>query len=177
MLSRDDFVGKAMLIYAAVKAFERDYLGPQEYAWTLTDCSFLHALLTCNDSEVVDTVNAWLVSDLWPLSELMWFSGPLPTYKAIYEFSNVLSRSLDRHCFAYRIKDKRYRKLEIGTLSGEVRELGQNADRWLLGCVSKKRDNFRAKENRMIEKEACQFFGCKFLGEAVNVPEGPRGLF
>jgi HD superfamily phosphohydrolase len=63
MLSRDDFAGKIMLIYATVTAYTAGDLGPSRYAWTLTDYELVGRLLRSKDN-VVHTLQSWLVRDL-----------------------------------------------------------------------------------------------------------------
>src|SRR5205814_1109567 len=108
--------------------------------------------------EVSDTIKRWLTSDLWSVSELFWMKGETPSYIEIYEFSKRVSELLDRHCLAYRIKDKRKRDLQVRVVSGEIVELGTTSSHWLLGLGSPKRTTFTRAENKQISVEAARFF-------------------
>src|SRR5207302_431290 len=80
------------------------------------------------------------------------------SYTEIYEFSKRVSELLDRHCLAYRIKDKRKRDLQVRVASGEVVELGTTSSHWLLGLGSPKKTPFTRAENKQISVEAERFF-------------------
>jgi len=177
MLSRDDFVGKIMLIYAIVTSFQRGYLGQEEYVWRLTDRELLSQLLACKDDEVVRTVQSWLVHDLWPLSDLFWMSGQAPTYSMVYEFSEFATGVVGRPCFGYAILDKRTRLLEAKLDSGKDVRLGARPHKWVLGIASRKRDKFDLHDNRRLQGAASEFFKESCLGKAVETPVDALPLF
>jgi HD superfamily phosphohydrolase len=166
MLSRDDFTGKVMLIYATVTAYVSGDLGPPTYAWTLTDNKLIQHLLLSKDADVAQTVRSWLVHDLWPLSDLLWMQGEAPDYAKIYAFSKVATTVVGRPCFAYCIRDKRVRLLKIRLETGETVQLGTDPDMWVLGVASRKRVSFDVADNRRLQQAASEFFGTKCLGKA-----------
>jgi len=162
MLSADDFCGKVMLIYSSVLAFEREYLADTD--WVLSDDRFIQRLLDCGDKEISETVTRWLLGELWSLSELIWFDGYPPDFRQTYAFSSMLSKNLGRRCFAYRIKDKRTRKLSINLVSGDKLSLGEAPSKWLLGVASPIRKEFSVDENKQIVSLAEEFFSTQFAG-------------
>jgi HD superfamily phosphohydrolase len=162
MLSLDDFCGKIMLIYSSVLAFERDYLS--DIDWSLTDDRYIQRLIDCGDKEISETATRWLLSDLWSLSDLFWFEGQPPNFKQTNAFANEFSKNLGRTCFAYRIKDKRTRKLSIHLASGEELNLGTAASKWLFGVASPIRKEFSVSENKQIISFAEDFFSTQFAG-------------
>lgn len=177
MLSRSDFAGKAMLIYSIATAYKRGFLGHEGHVWTLTDRELLTRLLECDDDDVVKAVKSWLLHDLWPVSDLVWMSGPAPRYAKIYEFSDVVTTVLGRPCFAYAISDKRTRLLQVRLQSGEVLQVGARPDRWLLGVASRKREMFQVQDNRRLQAAACEFFSAKSLGKAIEATAEPLPSF
>ncbi|HEV2740572.1 MAG TPA: hypothetical protein VGU66_18575 [Candidatus Elarobacter sp.] len=166
MLSKVDFVGKSMLLYAVTTAYSNGDLGIREQAWTLTDRDLINHLLSSPDPEVSRTVQAWLLSELWPLADLFWFGGEPPSFPMVKAFCVFASAELDRPCFAYRIRDKRVRRISIRVASGGVVELGVNPDRWLLGVVSRKREPFSRREIDRLREVASEFFEATFIGLA-----------
>ena len=177
MLSRDDFAGKTMLIYATIKAFTREEIGPPIYAWTLTDRMLLQSLLQSKDKDVVRTVQSWLLSDLWPISDLIWMDGKAPQYSTINNFNSFVSDTLDRPCFAYSITDKRTRFLKFRLESGKLIQLGSPPSGWVLGVASRNRSGFSVAENRRLQQVASEFFDTKCLGKASESTLDPLPLF
>ncbi len=177
MLSRDDFAGKTMLIYATIKAFTREELGLPIYAWTLTDRELLQSLLQSKDKDVVRTVKSWLLGDLWPISDLIWMAGEAPKYSTINDFNSFASDALRRPCFAYSITDKRTRLLEFRVESGELIQLGGHPTGWVLGVASRKRKEFSIAENRRLQQVASEYFDTRFLGKASESTLDPLPLF
>jgi len=170
MLCRADFVGKIMLIFAAILAYKRGYFTVRD--WVLTDSEFINKLSTCKDKEVSGPVSSWLCNELWPLSELFWMQGDAPTYSHISEFSDVVSNQLERTCFVYRIKDKRTRELRIHFDDGGDIKLGRKSEQWLLGVGSSLRESFTDAENKHLLDSACQFFSTEAVGKG-NRDEAP----
>ena len=162
MLSPRDFCGKVMLLYATVRAVQCNYLSPS--LWMLTDQEFLGKLLSCREPKVVETTKRWLVGDLWSLSELVWMEGSPPKYSDVYRLSARLSTVLDRECFAYRITDKRSRRIDVSFSGGHLTSLGTGSTQWLLGVGSPVRSRaFTREQNRRIRQEACGLFGSRPL--------------
>jgi HD superfamily phosphohydrolase len=177
MLSRDDFIGKVMLIYATVLAYTRGELGLPEHAWTLSDRQLIDHLLQSKNREISRTVRAWLVHDLWPLADLVWMRGEPPSFSSTYSFADVATKAMGRPCFAYRIRDKRVRALKFQIESGEVIELGHAPNQWLLGIASSKRQDFSVAGNRHIRQLACDFFGTDCIGKADERTPEALSLF
>jgi HD superfamily phosphohydrolase len=177
MLSRNDFVGKVMLIYATILAYTHGKLGLPEYAWILSDRRLIHHLLESKDREISRTVRAWLVHDLWPLADLLWMRGEPPSFASTYAYADVITKAMGRPCFAYRIQDKRVRALKFRIKSGEIIELGYMPDQWLLGVASSKRQDFSAAENLHIRQLACEFFGTDCIGRADERAPEALSLF
>jgi len=176
MLAREDFAGKAMLIFATVNAFELGELGPEEYVWTLTDREIVERLLRSADGAVVQAIRSWLLRDLWPVSDLWWMEGSAPDFSRVYEFGKVVGTSLGRPCVAYRITDKRVRRLSLPVQGNGVVEIGEEPGSWVLGVVSAKRGAFSGDENRKLKAEACAFFGADCVGEEGTNEREQAGL-
>ena len=177
MLSQEDFAGKVMLIYAMVTAYNQGDLGPNKYAWTLTDDNLIQCLLKSKNSEVVSTVHAWMLREIWPLSDLVWMQGKAPDYVKIYDFCEEASALIGRPCFVYAIRDKRFRLLKVHLDSGEVLQLGRAPDRWVLGIASRLRTAFTAKENQLLQEAAAQFFNTRCLGRTNEAEAEMPSLF
>jgi HD superfamily phosphohydrolase len=169
MLSRTDFVGKVMLIYSVIRAYEC-----QEFAdadWTLTDDVFIDRLLNSENTEIKNAVASWLSGELWPLSNLVWMNGAAPSYALVYQFSQLVSETLDRPCLAYAIKDKRSRELKIHLDNGTVTQLGLSTKQWLLGVASSLRGDFSGAENRRVVELARHFFAAEVIGKGNEPAE------
>jgi len=167
MLSRDDFCGKAMLLFASVSAYEKGYIAPSD--WILTDQEFMARLLSIKDNDISKSVERWMLYDLWSLSELVWMHGKPPDFRQIYSFSEEISRMIGRTCFAYRIKDKRTRSLSLHLSSGKQVILGKDPSMWLLGVASPVRRNFSSDENNRIAEIASTFFSTIYLGTSTLI--------
>jgi HD superfamily phosphohydrolase len=174
MLSRDDFCGKAMLLFAIVLAFKKDHLAPSD--WKITDDDLIGCLLATGDEEITSTVKRWLLRDLWALSDLFWLEGDAPNYTDIYSFSNSLSKELGRPCFAYRIKDKRTRAVPLVLASGRHVELGRCPKTWLLGIASPLKKSFTSEDNHVLVKLASSYFSTRFMGKPAS-QEANQSLF
>lgn len=147
MLSRRDFVLKAMLISATVGALECGEL--EVIDWRKTDHQFICALESSTDEHVADTLRRWLVADLWACSQLYWVVSEPPPLKDVSALSREVSEGLGRKIFCYRIVDKRYRVVEILT-GGKRKSLGCNKVRWLFGATSPIRRPFKGEEEGAI---------------------------
>lgn len=174
MLSRDDFCGKVMLISSSILALERGYLSPAE--WVLTDSMFIQRLLDCPDKEIKEAVKRWLLNDMWSLSELFWLEGQPADFSKTYAFAKMISDVLGRRCFAYRIKDKRNRKLSLNMASGKRLSIGDVPSKWLLGIASPTHKKFSHDDNKLISSTAADFFSTQFIGFS-RVEESYVGLF
>jgi uncharacterized protein len=175
MLCRADFVGKIMLISAAIAAYKREYFTKRD--WVLTDSAFINLLLDCKDKEVSEPVSSWLCSELWPLSDLFWMEGDAPKYSRVSDFSDYISTKLGRMCFAYCIKDKRTRELRISSDDfGDV-SIGADPEQWLLGVGSSLRRSFTDAENKRLLDYACEFFRTEAVGRASGQESATLALF
>jgi hypothetical protein len=177
MLSRPDFVGKSMLIYSVVTAYESGNLGSKDQVWQLTDRELLGRLMECKNKDVSATVRAWLVNDLWPLADLMWLEGEPPEFTRLKEFCDAVSCEMHRPCFAYRIQDKQTRKIQVFMESKDTVELGYSPTRWLLGITSRKRESFSRSEHDRLKDIACEFFDTTYFGKASEPETEVMSLF
>jgi hypothetical protein len=134
MLAPMDFAGKLMLLYATVRSLKIGLLSQKD--WKLTDGEFLAKLHSSDDHEISSVTKNWLLGDLWELGPLLWASGAIPSFADMGRFSDVLSTALGQTCFAYRIKDKRKRRLQLHLDSGKRIELGEEGQSWLIGFGS-----------------------------------------
>lgn len=178
MLSRDDFAAKLMLVYATVIAYQRQCLTPSQLVWTLTDRELVERLLGSQDPEVRKTTQSWLLSELWPLSDLMWLAGSAPPYSSMYEFSAIASDRLGRPCFCYRIGDKRVRLIKLRLANGATESLGEAPARWVLGVAARLRSKaFTADDNRRLRSLATEFFGTRCLHPGEDPESHTSSLF
>ncbi len=134
-----------MLIYATVCAIKANELTDRD--WNLTDYGYVERLLASKVKDAKDTAERWMAGEFWDTAPLMWFSGNVPSYKSIGEFANSLTKELGRRCYAYRIKDKRERLLEVATDDGVTHRLGRSSDLWLLGVGSPIRKQFTGTDS------------------------------
>ena len=142
MLARRDFTGKLMMLSATVGAFEAGEFGMAD--WSLVDYQLVTLLLRSKVRDVRETAERWIAGELWECTPLYWMAGKRPEYPALRQFSREVSGVLGRHCFAYAIKDKRQRRFSISYDDGSCRTYGADADQWLLGIGSPKREAFGA---------------------------------
>jgi hypothetical protein len=170
MLAERDFIGKVMIISATVGAFRAGEIG--EADWHLVDYQFITRLLGSAAPDVHDTAERWIAGELWDCTPLRWMSGERPDYSSLLGFSQRLSETLERPCFAYGIKDKRDRRLTITFDDGSRREYGEDAQQWLLGVGSSKKKAFTKNE---IEK-AFTLASITFSTEVVSDAESPGAL-
>lgn len=148
MLSREDFVSKMMLIYAAMVAHEAGILKTDD--WKLTDGGFTHHILDKGPTSARETVLRWLRGDSWELADLLWVEGQLPLYSELKALSTELSGALGRHCFLYGITDKSTRKVSLRIEDGTEVSFGQPPTKWLLGVASRVRKPFSQRETATI---------------------------
>lgn len=167
MLARDDFCGKAMLLFAIVVAHEKNYLSPSD--WIITDDDLINRLLHSGDEDISSAIKRWLLQDLWDLSDLFWLEGKPPSYAEVYSFSKLASEHIGRPCFAYRIKDKRTRAVPIVLASRTLVELGHNPNMWVLGVSSPTKKPFTTEENQLLVEIAAKTFSTRFLGNPKSL--------
>lgn len=165
MLSPRDFAGKVMMLYATIHAFKSGEIETRD--WNLTDYDFLHRLMNSRSEDVRDNVQRWIVGEMWDLAPLMWMKGIRPNYVTVLKFSEDLSDSLGRTCFAYAIKDKRERRLRVHFDNATIQDFGENSDNWLLGLGSPVRKKFSSADNKAIFEHASCFFNSEVVGAAA----------
>lgn len=156
MLARADFSGKLMLLYSMVEALKKGIMRQEN--WSFTDNQLLEVLSNSEDQEVTKTIRRWLIGDLWDISDLVWFQGEAPSFSSLIAYMHDISDALSRPCFAYRIKDKRKRKIVFKLNSGRTLSLGENPRQWLLGVGSPLKKPFTIRENRVIIDMARTYF-------------------
>jgi uncharacterized protein len=164
MLAHRDFAGKAMLLYATVRAFEEGEI--RNVDWSLTDFDYIKRLLSSAISETKDTAERWITGELWDLASMQWMDGERPDYTQMRAFSRDLSNRLDRTCFAYGIKDKRERSLVIHFDDGSTQTFGDNPRQWLLGVGSPVRRAFTNSEVKSVFEFARSYFDTTIVGPA-----------
>jgi uncharacterized protein len=166
MLPRADFSGKLMLLFAMVQGLKYGALSENDR--NLTDDQLLAMLSSTQDKQISTAIRRWLIADLWDISDLVWFDGKLPTFHALDAYATELSSAFSRQCFAYRIKDKRKRRLELKLVSGGTVTLGESPSQWLLGAGSPTKKAFTAKENRTMIQIARKHFDAELaVGAAL----------
>ena len=148
MLSERDFIGKLMLIFATVRAFQEKEIRTED--WRMFDQQFIGRLLASSVKEVRETVERWIVGELWAATPLIWFNGKRPDYPQLLDLSSSLSSVLDRTCFVYGIKDKRERSISAHFDDGECESFGRSSNQWLLGVGSPVKRPFTQREIRSI---------------------------
>jgi len=164
MLPVPDFSGKLMLLFCMVHALKAGRI--TETSWNLTDGQLLEVLSKSEQDEISNTIRRWLIADLWDVSDLIWFEGSPPSFAALNSYATDLSSALSRTCFAYRIKDKRKRRIELLLSSGRRMILGENPCQWLFGVGSPIKKPFSAKENRTIIELARGHFNAELMAAA-----------
>jgi HD superfamily phosphohydrolase len=164
MLAARDFTGKAMMLFATVRAFEDGEIKILD--WSLTDFQYLDELLSSTVNDTKETAARWITGELWDFTPLQWMHGERPDYTRIRAFSTELSKRLDRTCFAYGIKDKRDRRLVISFDDGSQRAFGFNPRQWVLGVGSPERRTFTAAETKTTFELAQTYFGTEVVGPA-----------
>lgn len=162
MFSESDFVGKSMLLWATVNALEKKHFGVSD--WKLTDREFINLLVNSRD-ESASAAKDWMCGDLWPFSGILCFEGRSPANPEVRNLGHLLTESLKRPCFAYRIKDKRTRLLSINITGEGQAALGGGSTKWFLGVVSKIKRPFTKREMSGIVSTIREFWPECFLVE------------
>jgi hypothetical protein len=166
MLAASDFVGKAMMLYATICAFEGGEIKVVD--WNLTDFSYLHRLLSSGVRETKEAAVRWIAGELWDFIPLQWMEGERPEYARLRSFSTELGMRLNRTCFAYGIKDKRDRRLTVRFDDGSQQTFGANPRQWILGIGSPERRAFTVAESTTTFEFARTYFGTKMVGPASS---------
>jgi hypothetical protein len=170
MLAERDFIGKLMILFATIKAYEHNEISSND--WNLVDYQFVERLLNSPTREVQETAKRWIAGELWHGTPLHWLDGERPEYPKLLELSGLLTGSLGRHCFAYAIKDKRDRRLSISYDDGSRRVYGTTPRQWLLGVGSTVSRAFTIGETRKVFDIAASMFGTRVIAPALKPSEG-----
>jgi hypothetical protein len=157
MPARPDFSFKLMIIWATIRQIEAGLLTKDD--WKLVDSDFICCLSGPDAApDARDTILRWKVGEVWDISPLWWLPGTRPSYVDLAAFSKELSAELQRHCFAYGIKDKRERQLNFRFDDGTSATFGSKPQSWLFGVGSSRRGAFsRAEINQIISKAVDRF--------------------
>jgi uncharacterized protein len=168
MLTVADFSGKMMMLSAIIEALKSGVIAESD--WNMTDGRLIEVLLSSKREEISGPLRRWLVSDLWDISELYWFEGKVPSFSALAPFTEELSSALSRPCFAYRIRDKRKRRIQLQLSSKEIVNLGEEPRQWLLGVGSPLKRPFTARDNHFVIEITRKHFDVQFghSSEPVN---------
>ncbi len=166
MLAQPDFTAKLMLLYATVQAMRAQEFNDQD--WNMTDVAFVSRLLKSKVKEARDTADRWMAGEFWEMAPLLWLSGSAPEYSQVAAFSEALTKELKRPMFAYRIKDKRERQLNIQFDGGVVEVFGRSSKKWLLGIGSPAKRGFTRIELLTISEFGSEFFRAHVLSESTN---------
>jgi len=169
MLAQRDFAGKTMMLFATVEAHRNGELTSDD--WSLIDHAYMMRLLNSKVRIVKETVERWVAGELWHASPLWWMSGQRPDYPDLLKFSQNLTESLGRHCFAYAIKDKRERRLTIRYDSGIEKSYGNTPARWLLGVGSSTSKPFTSSELKRLIDIAQSMFGTSVISTVAEEHE------
>ena len=170
MLAEMDYSGKAMLLAAATAACEEGVIAEDD--WRLTDWEFTSRLLASECEKATAPLKQWLLGELWPLSDIVWMEGQVPSLSEMYRFSVDISREIGR-CIAYRIIDKRCREVDLRLTNGTEVLLGKKSRTWLFAvAVDRKRMSIEAKGKILDAMRGAfgesQVIGCARKG-MVNV--------
>ncbi len=167
MLAERDFVGKMMMLFATVRAYEAGEIRADD--WKMVNHEFVTRLLRSEVRDVRDAAARWMTGELWDQIPPCWMSGCRPSYPNLLAFSADVSQALDRPCFSYGIKDKRNRRLTVCFDDGSRHLVGEDASQWLFGVGSQKRKAFTIRETEIIMDLACNSFGAELVKpEALN---------
>ena len=166
MLADFDFVGKLMILYATVAGLEADEIRKGD--WYLTDHQFMSRLLFSSTTTVKETAIRWIAGEVWDITPLYWMWGPQPDFPGILQFSKNLEAELSRPCFAYAIRDKRNRLLQISFDDGAYEDFGEDSSNWLFGVGSPTRRAFTTAESNRVIEMAQSYFGTPMISRAPS---------
>ena len=170
MLAEVDFVGKLMMLYATVRAYENREV--EEGDWIRTDEQLLGVLASSKSQEIRETVKRWLVGEFWDATPVYWMSGERPAYTDLWDFSEALTSRLGRRCFAYGIRDKRRRRLDIRFGADRREQFGVASSQWLLGVGSPVKRPFKVAEIRDVVRLAESHFGTSAISSGDSTWPG-----
>ena len=162
MLAERDFVGKIMMLYAAVCSSEAGEITAED--WKRVDYEFIMSLLKSRERVAREAVERWIAGELWDSIPPRWMAGSRPDYSALRVFSQTLTERIGRICFAYGIKDKRNRRLDLLLDNGSRRVFGQDANQWLIGIASPLKRPFSRAEIAATFDLAEDAFGASPVG-------------
>jgi HD superfamily phosphohydrolase len=165
MPAEPDFAMKMMIIFAAIEAQKIGEIRAVD--WHMTDSDFIGLLQKSKSSAARDTIERWLAGEFWATIPLQWISGARPSYPDLLTFSEEVSATLNRQCFAYGIKDKRHRLVEVEFDDGACRSFGRKSNSWLFGLGSPKRQAFTNNDVQTV----IELLNKRFKSEALGVPE------
>ena len=167
MLTVADFSGKLMMLSSIVHALKVGVIAESD--WNMTDGRLIEVLLSSKQEEIAGPLRRWLVADLWDISELYWFEGKVPSFSALTPFTEELSSALSRPCFAYPIRDKRKRRIQLQLSSKETVSLGEEPRQWLLGIGSPLKRPFTTRDNRVVIEITRRHFDAEFGHSSEHV--------
>lgn len=170
MLAQPDFAAKLMLLYATVQAMRAGEFTDQD--WNMTDFEFVSRLLQSRVKETTETADRWMAGEFWEMAPLLWLRGPVPDYSLVANFSEMLSKEIKRQVFAYRIKDKRERLLEVEFHEGGSAIFGSSSKKWLLGVGSPTKPTFTKSQLIAIRELASSYFKSEVLFEQADGDTG-----
>ena len=162
MLAEMDYVGKAMLLAVATAACEDGVIAEDD--WKLTDWEFTGRVLSSNCEKARKPLEQWLLGELWSLSDIVWMRGEVPSLANMYKFSKDISEEVGR-CIAYRIVDKRHRKVELQLTNAEKVVVGEERRRWLF-AVAVDVGRVRSGTRKIILEAAETVFASEVVGYA-----------
>lgn len=166
MLAQPDFTTKLMLLYATVQAMRAEEFTDQD--WNMTDVDFVSRLVNSKVKETRDTADRWLAGEFWQMAPLLWLAGSVPKYSQVVAFSEALTKEIKRPVFAYRIKDKRERKLNIEFEGGAKESFGATSKKWLLGVGSPTQKAFSGPQLLVIREFAATYFQSQVLSDSTD---------
>ncbi|WP_131277768.1 HD domain-containing protein [Hylemonella gracilis] len=166
MLAQPDFTTKVMLLHATVHAMQAEEFTDQD--WNMTDVDLISRLMHSKVKETRDTVDRWAAGELWQMAPLLWLAGSVPNYSQVMAFSERLAKEIKRPVFAYRIKDKRERKLSVEFEDGSTEIFGATSKKWLLGIGSPTQKAFAGSQLIAIRDFASEFFQSQVLSESTD---------
>lgn len=155
-----DYSGKAMLLAAATAACAKGVIS--EESWRYTDAEFTHCILSSGCEDAKKPLQQWLLGELWALTDIVWMKGEMPSLPDTFRFSQEISQEFGR-CMAYRIADKRQRKVPLRLTSGKDVAVGKKSEKWLLAVAVDGRKLTRSLIDEILDA-AQQAFGAEIDG-------------
>lgn len=165
MLAQPDFTAKLMLLYATIHAMRAGEFTDQD--WNMTDVDYVSRLSQSKVKESKETTERWMAGEYWEMAPLFWLEGPVPRYSQVAAFSEALSEKMDRTVFAYRIKDKRERRLHVQFDSNTIESFGIKSANWLLGIGSPARAPFTKDDVLTMREFSSIYFNSQLIADPV----------